>query len=189
MVQEQVKICSSFKKKKYMKNRNLDHKDDWATPNYVYDQLHKQFNFDFDPCPFMHNLEVFNGLECEWGTMNFVNPPYSLQLKTAFVMKAIEEMKKRRSSLLLLPASVDTKLFHHHILPNASEIIFVEGRIKFVGVNTKGEAVNAHLRKDIDLGELKQVKNSGMHGSILVLFTPYRSSVSVSSLKFTENDR
>ena len=36
----------------------------------------------------------WNGLEVEWGVVNFVNPPYSLELKTAFVKKAIEESKK-----------------------------------------------------------------------------------------------
>ena len=39
-----------------MKNRNLVHKDDWATPRDFYEELNKEFNFDFDPCPFMHDM-------------------------------------------------------------------------------------------------------------------------------------
>lgn len=47
-----------------MKDRNLEHSDDWATPEYVYDPLNAEFNFDFDPCPLKAN---FDGLICDWG--------------------------------------------------------------------------------------------------------------------------
>jgi hypothetical protein len=69
-----------------MKNRNIDHKDDWATPKSFYDELYQEFHFDFDPCPFQHNMS-WNGLEIEWGGSNFINPPYSQKLKEAFVKK------------------------------------------------------------------------------------------------------
>ena len=39
-----------------MKNRNLDHKDDWKTPRDFYNKLNTEFNFDFDPCPYMHDM-------------------------------------------------------------------------------------------------------------------------------------
>lgn len=57
--------------------------------------------------------------------------------------------------VLLLPVSTSTKLFHHVIKPNAKEIRFVEGRIKFEGINTKGEFVN---------------DKAPMHDSMLVIF-------------------
>ena len=46
-----------------MKNRNLDHKDDWATPTEFYKELDKEFSFNFDPCPFMHDsmIVIFDG--------------------------------------------------------------------------------------------------------------------------------
>lgn len=34
-----------------MKDRNLEHSNDWATPEYIYDPLNEEFKFDFDPCP------------------------------------------------------------------------------------------------------------------------------------------
>ena len=34
-----------------MKDRNLEHKDDWKTPDDLYKKLDDEFNFDFDPCP------------------------------------------------------------------------------------------------------------------------------------------
>ena len=46
-----------------MKNRNLNHKDDWATPKELYDLLYKEFNFDFDPCPLNPKIVIFKS---EW---------------------------------------------------------------------------------------------------------------------------
>ena len=121
-----------------MKDRNIPHSDHWATPKQLYDELNREFNFDFDPCP-LHS--DFNGLEIEWGNSNFVNPPYSRKLKEAFVLKAIEQKSKGKKSVLLLPVSTSTKLFHDHIQPNAKEVRFIKGRVAFLGINTKGEYV------------------------------------------------
>jgi hypothetical protein len=113
-----------------MKNRNLNHSDNWATPKEFYDKLNKEFNFDFDPCPLMNESEITpekDGLLIEWGKRNYINPPYSKSLKEAFVLKSIEESKKGKLCVMLLPVSTSTKLFHEHILPNATEIRFVKG--------------------------------------------------------------
>jgi len=140
-----------------MKNRNLVHSDNWETPRYLYDELNKEFNFNFDPCP-LHYGEIpkeKDGLLVDWKERNFINPPYSRKLKEAFVKKALEESKKGKLCVLLLPVSTSTILFHEYILPNAKEIRFLKGRVKFIGYNTKGE----------------KVKNKvGMHDSMIVIF-------------------
>ena len=140
-----------------MKNRNLEHSDNWATPKEFYNKLDQEFNFDFDPCPL--NLGEItpenDGLLIEWGLSNFVNPPYSRDLKEKFVIKAIEESKKGKLCVMLLPASTSTKLFHDHILPNQKEIRFIKGRIKFLGINTKGEYVT---------------NKAPMHDSMIIVF-------------------
>ena len=115
-----------------MKNRNLNHKDDWATPKDFYDKLDVEFHFDYDPCP----LHGTGGLEGDWGQRNFINPPYSRKLKEAFVKKAVEQSKKGKLCVMLLPVSTSTALFHDWIKPNAKEIRFVRGRIAFEGINT-----------------------------------------------------
>lgn len=79
-----------------MKNRNLEHKDDWATPSDLYNSLDEEFGFDFDPCPYQHSMS-WDGLQVEWGKRNYINPPYSLKLKELFVRKAIEESKKGKN--------------------------------------------------------------------------------------------
>jgi len=140
-----------------MKNRNLDHSNNWATPKEFYDALDKEFKFDFDPCPLNENeiTPENDGLLIEWGNSNYINPPYSRALKEAFVKKAINESKKGKVCVMLLPVSTSTVLFHQYILPNAKDIRFVKGRIRFLGVNTKGEYVT---------------KKTPMHDSMIVIF-------------------
>lgn len=141
-----------------MKNRNNPSHDNWATPKDLYQELNSEFNFDFDPCPI--NAE-FDGLNIEWGERNFVNPPYSRVLKDKFVLKAIDEQKNGKLSVLLLPVSTSTKLFHDFIKPNAKEIRFLRGRVKFAGVNTKGEFVTSKC---------------GMHDSMIVVLSPIKKA-------------
>lgn len=141
-----------------MKNRNLNHSDNYRTPNWFYNQLNEEFHFDFDPCPYNEEdiTEDSDGLLMEWGNCNFVNPPYSRKLKEAFVHKALEEMKKGKTVVMLLPVSTSTKLFHDYIQPFAKEIRFVRGRIKFEQLNEEGKFVTT--------------KNSGMHDSMIIIF-------------------
>ena len=138
-----------------MKNRALNHNDDWATPKSFYDVVNKEFNFNFDPCPLNHDIEQWDGLKCSWQERNFVNPPYSRGIKEAFVLKAIEESKKGKLCVVLLPVSTSTQLFHKHIIPNQKEIRFIEKRLRFCGTNSKGELVS---------------NKTGMHDSMLVVF-------------------
>lgn len=137
-----------------MKKRDLKHSDNWETPKEIYDQLSNEFGgFDFDPCPI--NCTEFDGLQVEWKKRNFINPPYSRSLKEAFVKKAVDESKQGKLCVMLLPVSTSTKLFHEVIKPNAKEIRFVKGRIKFKGINTRGEMVD---------------DQSPMHDSMIVVF-------------------
>jgi phage N-6-adenine-methyltransferase len=141
-----------------MKNRNIAHKDEWSTPIDFYEKLDSIYHFDFDPCPLSYDeiTDDNNGLLINWGRSNFINPPYSRKLKDAFVLKAIEESKKGKLCVMLLPVSTSTKLFHDHILPNATKIEFVRGRIGFIGINSFGVASTG--------------KQKPMHDSMIVVF-------------------
>jgi site-specific DNA-methyltransferase (adenine-specific) len=135
-----------------MKNRNLIHNDNWQTPKEFYDILNNEFNFNYDPCPLNSKEDLLN---TDWKERNFINPPYLRSLKEKFILKAIEESKKGKLCVMLLPVSTSTKIFHEHIKPNAKEIRFVKGRIKFLGINTKGVYV---------------VDKPPMHDSMIVIF-------------------
>jgi site-specific DNA-methyltransferase (adenine-specific) len=139
-----------------MKNRNLKHSDNWSTPKSLYDELNDEF--DFDPCPLCFDDEIppeRDGLLIDWGERNYINPPYSRKLKESFVKRAIEFKNKGRLCVMLLPVSTSTVLFHEHILPNATDIRFLRGRVKFEGVNTFGERVT---------------NKAGMHDSMVIVF-------------------
>jgi site-specific DNA-methyltransferase (adenine-specific) len=138
-----------------MKNRNLKHKDHWQTPPEYLKMLNREFDFDFDPCPYQHNVDIWDGLNIDWGERSFINPPYSRKLKEAFVIKAIEQAQLGKLCVCLLPVSTSTKLFHNYIQPYSTKITFLKGRLRFIGTNSRGESVS---------------NKTGMHDSMLVIF-------------------
>ena len=89
------------------------------------------------------------------GGSNFINPPYSRALKEKFILRAVEESKKGNLCVMLLPVSTSTKIFHEVILPNASSIEFVRGRLHFEQKNEEGKFVS---------------KGAGQHDSMVVVF-------------------
>ena len=97
--------------------------DNWATPKVMYEFYIS--NDYFDPCPLNSD---FDGLKIEWKEKNFVNPPYS-KIKQ-FVDKSIEEHKKGKKVVLLIPARTDTKYFRK-LVDYGCEIDFITGRLHF----------------------------------------------------------
>ena len=92
-----------------------DGKHYWLTPPDLYKELNKEFNFDFDPCPYPLPKD-FDGLTCEWGKSNYVNPPFGSithqgpndkkpkkKGPTAWARKAISEYEKGNKVVLVYP--------------------------------------------------------------------------------------
>lgn len=99
----------------------------WGTPPELYRKLDLEFHFDHDPCPAQsHELLEWDGLGGTWGQSNYVNPPYTRKNggTMAWVRKAIEEHKKGRSSVLILP----TRSFVNELL-NAGADLRSAGRV------------------------------------------------------------
>jgi phage N-6-adenine-methyltransferase len=106
---------------------HISKSDDWRTPKEVYDALDAEFHFNDDPCPIQGN----GGLDREWGTSTFLNPPYSKP--TPWVKKAYEESLKGKAVIGLLRGDTSTRWFHDWVLGKA-ELRFVKGRIHFNGL-------------------------------------------------------
>ena len=100
---------------KFYKGNGSDGKHYWLTPPKLMNRLQLEFDFDFDPCPFP-KPENFDGLTCEWGQSNYVNPPFGSiwhqgpndkkpkkKGMTAWVRKAIEENKKGKRVVIVFP--------------------------------------------------------------------------------------
>lgn len=103
---------------KFHMGSSIDGKHYWLTPPDLYDMLNAEFHFDFDPCPYPLP-DGFDGLTCEWGQSNYVNPPFGSIMHqgpndkkpkkkgaTAWVRKAIKEWEKGKLVVLVYP--IDT---------------------------------------------------------------------------------
>lgn len=94
---------------KFHRGNGEDGKHYWLTPPSLYAKLNAEFAFDFDPCP--HPLpDDFDGLTCEWGRSNYVNPPFGSIIHqgrkkgpTAWVNKALDEWRKGKTIVLVYP--------------------------------------------------------------------------------------
>ena len=103
--------------------------DEWATPLDVRESLFQEFALDFDPCPIdgtNHGL-----LGAEWRGRAFVNPPYS-DIRS-WLDKALIELRAGRIEIavFLLLSRTGTAWWHRVVLPFATEIRFLRGRLRF----------------------------------------------------------
>lgn len=113
--------------------------DEWATPQWLYDELNAWFGFTLDPCALPTNAKCDkfytpqeDGLLQDWGGERvFCNPPYGRAI-SAWIKKCAQESKKPNTIIVaLLPARVDTKWFHEYVYHKARYIRFIQGRLKF----------------------------------------------------------
>ena len=112
-----------------MSDFTLSHRsqsDNWRTPAEVYAQLDSEFHFNDDPCP----IGGHDGLQRDWGTSVFMNPPYSQPMP--WVKKAYQESLKGKTIVGLLRGDTSTNWFHDWVLPYA-QLRFIKGRLKFNG--------------------------------------------------------
>jgi len=130
------------------KDKSYD-KTEWMTPLNVFRKIEKfmseyfyvmDFKFTLDPCTTHNNLKVpkyftkkEDGLKQSWkDEIVFVNPPYGPGIDD-WIMKSYEESKYNNAIVVMLLSNfTDTKIFHQIILKYA-EVVFIEGRISFVG--------------------------------------------------------
>lgn len=102
--------------------------DRWATPPDLYEALKREFRFDFDPCPLDGTQDGLSPF-IEWkGRRVYCNPPYGPGLGN-WLRRGLEA----DLAVFLIPARTDTRWFHDLVLPNAKEIRFVKGRLRFGG--------------------------------------------------------
>ena len=94
---------------KFHDGNGNDAKHYWITPPEVMRPLQLEFGFDFDPCPYP-KPPGFDGLTCDWGMSNYVNPPFGSIVHegkkkgpTAWVRKALQEQSKGKRTVFVYP--------------------------------------------------------------------------------------
>ena len=113
-------------------------KNDWETPQELFDELDAEFHFTLDPCATpktakcsRYYTEEDDGLIQDWtGETVFCNPPYSDRQQNEWVKKCHDHGNSGGVAVMLIPARTDTRRFHDYIYNNA-EIRFIRGRLKF----------------------------------------------------------
>lgn len=115
-------------------------KQDWETPQHLFDELDKEFQFETDVCANYINAkcekyvdEKIDALKIEWNDLGtvFCNPPYETGLQNKIVKKAWEQHQKYGNTIvMLIPARTDTARWHDYIFGKA-EVRFLRGRLKF----------------------------------------------------------
>jgi hypothetical protein len=120
---------------------NIEERDNWETPKWLFNKLDEQYNFDVDCCASPRNKKTFNfsnnflnspvieTFECAW-----MNPPFS---------KATEMFEHffkivRKGVCIYRCDNLETKLWQEVILKNATWILIPNGRISYEGKAGKG---------------------------------------------------
>jgi site-specific DNA-methyltransferase (adenine-specific) len=117
--------------------------NEWVTPQDLFDELDKEFNFTLDPCSTIqnHKCDHFftaqdDGLSKSWQYHRvFMNPPYGGHTGD-WIKKAYEETKNAEhwtptKVVCLIVSSTDRSYWHEYIFPYAAQIRFIRGRLHF----------------------------------------------------------
>ena len=164
-------------------NLSDDDKNSWRTDPRVFNALNDEFNFDLDAASSDKNYLVHkdegvhltkedDALTCDWSKLElyyngsgvfcksaWINPPYGKGMIRKFMDKCIEQKERGVTSVLLVPATLETKWVP---ISEISEIrIFTGGRLSFYHPITN-----------------KKI-NGNTKGSMLVIFRPSKNPLSI----------
>lgn len=117
-------------------------RQDWPTPDDMYDALDKIYNFTFDLAASEVNTkckmffeESDDSLSQNWDSEScWLNPPYGgsgqNKLSRWIEKSCIESQKHSNRIVVLIPARTNTNWWHDSCM-KAKEILFIKGRPKF----------------------------------------------------------
>jgi phage N-6-adenine-methyltransferase len=110
--------------------------DLWSTPQKLFDELNREFNFTLDVCAVPENTKcptfyspAEDGLLQPWTGVCWMNPPYGREIGK-WVQKAYQAAEEGTTVIALLPARTDTAYWHEYVT-KAAEIRYLRGRLRF----------------------------------------------------------
>ena len=117
----------------------------WSTPMWLVRHCEGYFlqPFDLDVCATADNAKAprffsptDDGLKQPWNGNCWCNPPYGRNIIDHWTRKAAIESARGARIVMLLPARTDTIWWHDDVVPSASVILFLKGRVHFSGAKT-----------------------------------------------------
>jgi hypothetical protein len=144
--------------------------DEWLTPPELIAALG---TFDLDPCspglrrPWdtarLHYGAEDNGLRQPWAGRIWLNPPYSNA--GAWLARLAEH----GTGTALIFARTETRIWHEHVWPKASGILFLRGRITFRHVDGRPAQANSGAPSALiayGADDLQALTESGLVGAL-----------------------
>jgi len=124
------------------KNRFASKKQDWETPDDIFEPLNKEYNFTLDAAANANNTKCLqflsypesNAMLFPWGNHRvWLNPPYGRGYSLAqWVKRSYDQSTHGALVCMLIPARTNTNWFHDYCL-KYGRIKFIRGRPKFGG--------------------------------------------------------
>lgn len=114
--------------------------DLWATPQYLFDKLHREFQFTLDVCALPENAKCANfftpeqdGLLQRWEGRVWMNPPYGRGIEK-WLEKASHQADYTHCECVvaLIPNRSNAPWWHEYVM-KAAEIRFVRKKVPFTG--------------------------------------------------------
>lgn len=119
--------------------------DEWTTPDWLFKQLDDEFHFEMDMAATKENTKCsvyfskhvgISALKTDWwdygAKVLWCNPPYN-NLEE-WIKHGYEASLHGCTVVYLLPTTkTDQRFWHEIVLPNAAELRFIRGRVKFGG--------------------------------------------------------
>ena len=133
----EMKEQGLLKEKPVLKPFYNDDKNDWATPQWLFDEINEEFNFTLDACADERNhkcdkyfTKEQDSLKQDWkNEIVYMNPPYSGGVLGDWIKKAYEESLKGATVVCLIPSYTSTKYWHEYC--EKGEIRFLKGKVKY----------------------------------------------------------
>jgi len=117
---------------------NVEERDDWQTPQWLFDLLNKQYIFGFDCCASKDNKKCKAYSDSFYGapvdTNCWMNPPFS---KSSEMFERFFRYVKTGVAIYRCD-NLETALWQDIILKNATWILIPKGRISYEGKVGKG---------------------------------------------------
>lgn len=119
---------------------NTELRDEWQTPNWIFEPLMQQYNFDFDCCATKENTKTKEFSEhdfqdiMELNKIAWMNPPFS---KAEAMFKHFFKIVKKGVAIYRCD-NLETGIWQNIIFPHADWVFFPNHRVNYEGLDGSG---------------------------------------------------